>query len=76
MDGSANEALLRLLAGELSVPRSAVRLEAGATGRLKRISVAGAVVDTVTESWPGIALSQAGSLTGRPKPINRRSEAR
>ncbi len=41
VDGAANEALVGLLARALDVPRSTVRLTAGATGRVKTIAVAG-----------------------------------
>jgi len=41
MEGEANAALLRLLAKELGVPVRDVRLEAGATARLKRIRIEG-----------------------------------
>jgi len=39
--GAANEALVRLLAGALGIPRAAVTLVAGESGRLKRIDIAG-----------------------------------
>ena len=45
MDGAANEAVVRFLAERLGVPRSAVRVEAGATGRSKVIAVAGITVE-------------------------------
>jgi hypothetical protein len=41
VDGAANEALLRFLAEELSVRRSAVQLISGATSRSKLVSVVG-----------------------------------
>jgi uncharacterized protein len=41
VDGAANEALIRFLADHLDVSRSAVRLEAGATGRIKVLAVTG-----------------------------------
>ncbi|HWX14189.1 MAG TPA: DUF167 family protein [Methylocella sp.] len=40
-NGKANTALLRLLAKTLRVPASAVRLESGASGRLKTLCVQG-----------------------------------
>ena len=46
VDGAANEALIRLLAERLDVPRSAVRLETGATGRSKLVAVEGIDVET------------------------------
>lgn len=47
VDGAANEALLRWLADELGVPRSAVTLTAGMSGRAKTAEVAGAGVADV-----------------------------
>jgi uncharacterized protein YggU (UPF0235/DUF167 family) len=41
-DGKANAAIARLLAGEWEVPRSALRLAAGATDRRKLFVLAGA----------------------------------
>ena len=41
VDGKANAALVRFLAAALEVPRAAVALEAGLTGREKRVYVAG-----------------------------------
>jgi uncharacterized protein (TIGR00251 family) len=41
VDGAANEALLRFLAERLDVPRSAVRIEVGTTGRAKVVAVEG-----------------------------------
>jgi uncharacterized protein (TIGR00251 family) len=41
VDNAANEALVVLLAGELGVPRRAVRIVAGATSRTKVIEVDG-----------------------------------
>lgn len=45
VDGAANEALVRFLADRLDVSRSAVRLEAGTTGRTKVLAVAGIGVE-------------------------------
>lgn len=47
VDGAANEALLRWLADELGVPRSAVTLTAGMSSRAKTAEVAGAGVADV-----------------------------
>jgi len=41
VDGAANEALARFIARHLGVPRSAVRIESGATGRSKILDVDG-----------------------------------
>ena len=40
-EGEANEALIRLLAKTLEVPRRDVALAAGATARIKRLTIAG-----------------------------------
>jgi uncharacterized protein (TIGR00251 family) len=42
VDGAANEALTRLIAGELEVPRASVAILRGETGRKKTIRVTGA----------------------------------
>lgn len=47
VDGRANEALTRLLASRLGVPRGAVRVVAGQTSRQKVISVDGLTSDEV-----------------------------
>lgn len=44
-DGAANEAVRRLLAKALRLPASAVRLEAGATARLKTFVMIGDAQD-------------------------------
>ena len=41
VDGAANEALVRFLALRLEVPRSAVELVSGLSGRTKLVAVAG-----------------------------------
>ncbi len=41
VEGAANEALTRLLAVRLNVPKSAVRIVSGERGRTKRIAVRG-----------------------------------
>jgi hypothetical protein len=40
-NGEANEALLRLIAKALHVPAASVRLESGASGRVKTVSLTG-----------------------------------
>ncbi len=40
-EGEANEALIRLMAKALEVPRRDVTLTAGATARIKRLTIAG-----------------------------------
>ena len=45
VDGVANEALTRFLAARLGVPRSAVELVSGRTGRTKVVTVSGVTVE-------------------------------
>ncbi len=52
--GAANASLVRLLAEELDVSRSSVRLVAGATGRHKLIVVDGITADEAGRRWPGL----------------------
>lgn len=49
VDGAANAALLRLLADQLGVPRSAVSLLSGESGRRKVVAVAGVGLAAVRE---------------------------
>jgi uncharacterized protein (TIGR00251 family) len=52
VEGRANQALARLLAGALGVPPSAVRLLRGGTGRDKLVAVAGLDVATARARLP------------------------
>ena len=52
--GAANTALVRLIAAELDVPRTAVRLVAGASGRHKLVVVEGVPPEGVVRRWPGL----------------------
>ncbi|MFI5258722.1 MAG: DUF167 domain-containing protein [Candidatus Limnocylindrales bacterium] len=52
--GAANASLVRLLADELDLPPSSVRLVAGATGRHKLIMVDGVLPHVIAKRWPGI----------------------
>jgi uncharacterized protein YggU (UPF0235/DUF167 family) len=54
--GAANQALLRLIADELSVARRDVRLVAGAAGRQKLVVVDGVDDEQILERWPGLSL--------------------
>ena len=54
VEGAANTALVHLLAEELGVPRSGVRIVAGATSRQKRVVVEGADPEAVVARWPGL----------------------
>ena len=56
VDGAANQALIRLLADELGVPKRSVRLVAGAASRTKLIVVDGMEPDQILERWPGLKL--------------------
>jgi uncharacterized protein (TIGR00251 family) len=56
VDGAANESLLRLLAGELGVPRGAVRLIAGASGRHKLVAIEGVDAASLVARWPDLAV--------------------
>ena len=48
-DGKANDALIRLVAGALGVPRSSVRLAAGRRSRVKLLEVDGVSDEDVRE---------------------------
>jgi len=54
VDGAANDALLRLLARELGLPRRDIRLVAGATGRNKVVAVDGISAAGVRRRWPDL----------------------
>lgn len=41
VDGAANQALIAFLSDVFGVPKSAIRIERGASGRTKRVEVAG-----------------------------------
>jgi uncharacterized protein (TIGR00251 family) len=47
VDGAANEALVRLLAGLLDVPRSAVRIAGGLASRSKLVEVDGVAIEAI-----------------------------
>ena len=54
VEGAANHALIRLLADELAVPRSAVRIVAGASARQKLVVVDGEDREAIVARWPGL----------------------
>ncbi len=56
IEGAANQALLRLLADELDIPKRDVRLIAGAASRTKLVVVEGVEADRILERWPGLKL--------------------
>ena len=47
VDGAANDALISLLAGELDVPRRAIRIISGLASRTKVVQVDGIAADSV-----------------------------
>lgn len=55
VDGAANEALERLIAGAMKVPASAVRIVAGHQTRVKRLEIAGADEADVTRVFGAMA---------------------
>lgn len=55
VDGAANEELVRFLAEQLGVPRSAVRIAHGLTGRRKTVVVEGLTADALTHALLGAA---------------------
>jgi uncharacterized protein len=48
VDGQANEALIRFMAEQFDLPRSAIRLVSGASSRSKTIMITGAHLGDVT----------------------------
>jgi len=56
VDGAANSALLRLLARELDVAPTSIRLVAGAAGRRKIVSIGGISSERIVARWPGLRL--------------------
>jgi uncharacterized protein (TIGR00251 family) len=49
VDGAANDALVRFLAGELAVPVTAVHIQSGAASRQKRLGIRGVTARFVIE---------------------------
>jgi uncharacterized protein len=56
VDDAANRSLVRLVADELGLPASAVRIVAGATARRKKVAVAGLGQAAILARWPGLGL--------------------
>jgi uncharacterized protein len=54
VEGAANNALVRLIADELGVGRSSVRIVAGASSRQKLVVIDGADPDAIVARWPGL----------------------
>ncbi len=55
VDGAANVELVRFLAERLGVPRSAVRIAHGLTGRRKMVVIEGLTIAAVTHTLLGAA---------------------
>jgi uncharacterized protein YggU (UPF0235/DUF167 family) len=56
VDDAANLALVRLIARELDLPRTAVRIVSGATARRKTVAVEGLPRAAILARWPGLGL--------------------
>lgn len=56
VEGAANEALVRLLATTLDVPRSRVRLVRGVAGRVKVVELDGLDPATLRARWPDLGV--------------------
>jgi uncharacterized protein len=56
VDDAANLALVRLIARELDLPRTAVRIVAGAAGRRKTLAIEGLGRAAILARWPGLGL--------------------
>ena len=54
VEGAANNALVRLIAEELGVARSSVRIVAGASSRPKLVVVDAADPAAIVARWPGL----------------------
>jgi len=60
VEGEANKALARVLGRALDVPSSAIRLLSGATGRRKRVLVAGVAAAEVQSRLEAVCSSRKG----------------
>lgn len=56
VDGSANDALVRLLAAELGLSRWSLRIVTGLRSRDKVVEVLGVEPDVLLARWPGLAV--------------------
>jgi uncharacterized protein len=54
VDGAANDALRRLLAAELGIPRRAIRFVTGESARRKIVAVADVPAEAIVARWPGL----------------------
>ena len=55
-DGAANAAVIKLVAKAAQVPRGAVTLVSGATGRHKRLGIDGGDPQALRSLWPGVSV--------------------
>lgn len=56
VEGAANDALVRLIAAELDVARSQIRLVGGAGSRTKLLEIEGSAAPRVIARWPGLGV--------------------
>ncbi|HET7677502.1 MAG TPA: DUF167 domain-containing protein [Candidatus Limnocylindrales bacterium] len=61
VDDAANEALCRLVARQLGLPRGAVTIASGGRSRRKRLQLAGITADAVAARWPGVRVVDASA---------------
>ena len=54
VEGAANNALVRLIATELGVARTSVRIVAGTSSRQKLVVVDGGDAEAIVARWPGL----------------------
>lgn len=54
VDGAANEALIRLLADRLALPRRAIHVARGVTSRQKLVEIDGLTLDEVKQRIQGL----------------------
>ncbi len=65
-EGAANAALLRLLAAELDLPRTAIRIAAGETSRTKVVAAAGIRAEALVARWPGLRVRPPAGASYNP----------
>ncbi len=54
VDGAANEALMRLVADALDVPRSRLAIRTGERSRVKLLRIEGVPAERLRSLWPGV----------------------
>lgn len=54
VDGAANDALLRLVADALDVPKGRIGLRSGAANRAKVLEIEGVAPERLRSLWPGV----------------------